>query len=42
MMDKFGKLYEDLNPSAGRKILLLPSFFLVRRFMLAIAAVSVG
>ena len=38
----YGKLYEDLNLSTGRIILFQPSFFLLRRLLLAIAVSSVG
>lgn len=38
----YGKLYEELNPQAGTKILLQPSFFLLRRLLLALAVSSVG
>ena len=38
----FGQLYSELRISAGRKILLMPSFFLFRRIMLAVAVCLVG
>ena len=38
----YGKLYEELNPLAGKTILFQPSFFLLRRLLLAIAVSSVG
>ena len=38
----YGKLYEELNLSRGKKILFQPSFFLFRRLLLAIAVSSVG
>ena len=38
----YGALYEELDTSAGKKILFQPSFFLLRRLLLAIAVSSVG
>lgn len=42
MQGKYGALYEELNLKAGKVALLVPTFFLLRRMMLAIAIVTVG
>lgn len=34
---KFGALYEELNLSRGKKTILVPGFFLLRRMLLAVA-----
>mgnify|MGYP007058516704 CR=1 FL=1 len=34
---KFGAFYEELNLKSGKKTILVPGFFLLRRMMLAIA-----
>ena len=42
MRHKYGALYEELDLRAGKKILFVPGFFLLRRMMLAIAICIVG
>ena len=42
MRKKYGALYEELDLRAGKKILYVPGFFLLRRMMLAIAICLVG
>ena len=37
----YGAYYEDLNLDAGKRILLQPAFYLVRRTLLALAIVYV-
>ena len=38
----YGVYYEELRLKSGKKTLLVPSFFLIRRLMLAIAVCVVG
>ena len=40
--DKYGALYDELRLKTGKIVLLQPSFFLIRRFALAIAICLVG
>ena len=42
MRQRYWALYEELNLKAGRKILFVPGFFLLRRLMLAIAICVFG
>ena len=42
MQRKYGVLYQDLKLKNGKKILMLPGFFLFRRVMLAISVVFAG
>ena len=35
--DKYGNFYQDLNLKLGRRVLLLPAFYIARRTLLAIA-----
>ena len=39
LKDQFGKIYEDLRLKSGKVALFQPSFFLIRRFVLAFAVV---
>ena len=40
--DKYGALYDELRLGTGKTVFLQPSFFLVRRFLLAVAICLVG
>ena len=40
--DKYGALYDELRLKSGKIVFLHPSFFLVRRFLLAVAICLVG
>ena len=42
MKAKYGSLYEELKLKAGKKVLWVPSFFLLRRMLLGMAICVVG
>ena len=42
VIEKYGALYKDIKLDAGKKVLFVPAFFLVRRFMLGIVVCFVS
>ena len=42
LTEKYGPLYEELKLKAGKKVLFVPSFFLLRRMLLGVAICLVG
>ena len=41
IVKKYGNLYEELKLKAGKKVLLYPSFFFIRRYLIALAITGV-